>query len=243
MDKKKVHQDRAEMLGLLQRALNLRPVQDGAYRPDYNPSALLVLADRLAGRVTYNRRSHVPDRSALAAAVRAVADTPFVEVARSYSVDWRPVACGAFWSVAVKVIPFSPYQVRRQVYESTGESDSVVATWKEAAREFRRDYRHTAGAPAAHPDIPTPESVLSVPRYEDVRQAFERLRFEFAAGLLGFAPWHVVATDLLLNWGDRAAARCLATYYPPRKVVRQLRESDIQKFSLVKWASCAYAKF
>jgi hypothetical protein len=111
-----------------------------------------------------------------------------------------------------------------------------------SAREYQRDYRHTAGAPAAHPDIPTLECVLSAPRYEDIRQAFERLRFEIAAGLVGFTPWYVVARDLLLSWGDRTAARCLATYYPPLEVVRELHQFDPKKYARVKWAANAYAK-
>jgi hypothetical protein len=232
VDKKKVHQDRAEMLGLLQRALNLRPVEGGPYWPDFNPSALLVLADRLAGGVPCDDRD--PDRMALAATVRAVAETPFVEVVRSNSGEWRPVACGAFWTIGVKDTPSGPYPIGRKVYESTGESDSLVATWKEAAREFRRDYRLTAGAPDAHPDIPTLECVESVPELADVPPAFDLLLFEMAAGLVGFTPWHVVATDQLLNWGDYAAARCLATYYPPREVVRELRLSDPAKYARVK---------
>ena len=76
-----------------------------------------------------------------------------------------------------------------------------------------------------------------MPRYEDVRPAFERLRFEVAAGLVGFTPWHVVARDLLLSWGERTAARCLATYHPPREVVRELRESDPAKYARVKLAA------
>jgi hypothetical protein len=239
--KKQVHPGRAEVLGLLQRALNLQPVEGGGYRPAFNLVALQVVADRLDDRLPGDDSvpSDAPDpnRSEKAAMLRALVDTPFVEVAGSNGDDWQPVACGPFWTVAVKGTSPGPYQVRRQVYQPTVESYIVGATWKEAAREYRRDYRHTAGAPDAHPDVPTPEGVLSVPRRADVRPAFERLRFELAAGLVGFAPWHVVARDLLLSCGDRTAAHCLATYHPPLEVVRELRESDPAKYARVKLAA------
>jgi len=231
--KKQVHQDRAEVLGLLQRALDLQPSAGGTPRPAFNPRALLVVADRLASPV----RCDAPDHSAKAAVLRAVANTPFVETPGHEGADWQPVALGRFWNIAVKGVYPGPYQVRRQLYPGTCERIDVLFYWERAAREYRRAYRGKAGAPAAHPDIPTPECVLSVPRYEDVRPAFERLRFEVAAGLVGFAPWHVVARDLLMTWGERTAARCLATYHPPREVVRELRESDPQKYARVKLAA------
>jgi len=226
--KKQVHQDRAEVLGLLQRALNLRPVEGGAYRPDFNPSALLVLADRLADRFTDD-----PHRVALAAVLRGLADTRFVEVPSCGGDDWQPVASGPFWNVAVKCVYPGSYQVRRQLYYGTKARSDILFCWERAAWEYQRDYRHTAGAPDAHPDVPTPEGVLSVPKHEDIRPAFERLRFELAAALVGFTPWHVVARDLLLSWGDFAATHCLARYHPPRKVVRELRQSDPKKYARV----------
>ena len=40
-----------------------------------------------------------------------------------------------------------------------------------------------------------------------------------------------------LSWGDFAATHCLARYHPPHKVVRELRESDPQKYARVKQAA------
>jgi hypothetical protein len=225
---KKVDPDRAEVLGLLQRAINLRPVEGGVYRPNFNPSALLVLADRLADRFTDD-----PHRIALAAALRGLADTPFVEVTSCGGDDWQPVGSGTYWNVAVKCVSGCTYQVRRQLYYGTKERFDILLCWERAAREYQRDYRHTADAPDAHPDIPTPEGVLPVPRYADIRPTFERLRFEIAAALVGFTLWHVVARDLLLSWGDFAAAHCLATYHPPRKMVRELHQIDPKKYARV----------
>jgi hypothetical protein len=238
--KKKSDPDRAEVLGLLQRAMDHQPSAGRSPRPAFNPRALLVVADRLDGNVLCNG----PDRSGLAAAMRALADTPFFETPGHEGADWQPVACGPDWNVAVKGVYPGPYQVRRQLYDGANQRiDALIHKhWELAAREYQRDYRGTAGAPAAHPDIPTPECVLTVPRYEDIRPTFERFRFEIAAALVGYSPWHVVARDLLLSWGDRTAARCLATYYPPLQVVRELRQLDPKKYARVKWAADAYAK-
>jgi hypothetical protein len=235
--KKKVDPDRAEVLGLLQRALNLRQVERDIYRPTFNPSALLVLADRLAN-------SYFVDRHciALAPVLRGVANTPFVEVPSCYGEDWQPVGSGPFWSVAVKQVFGGTYQVRRQLYLGTREEDKILLCWERAAWEYQRDYGHFAGAPDAHPDNPMPEGEVTVPKHEDIRPAFERFRFEIAAALVGFTPWHVVARDLLLSWGEVAATYCLARYHPPRKVVRELHQIDPKKYSRVKREASDFPK-
>ena len=229
-----VNTEPAEVLSLLQRAYHFIPMAGGRVIPCFAAAALAVLAASLGGR----RARGNPERRALARAVRGLADTHVVEV-RGNGRDWRTVACAPWWKVDVKGTRPGPYRVRLRLYPDTQESARVVAACEAAAICYQHAY---PGAPAPHPDIPSPDRVRSARDPDALGDVFTRLRFEMAAGLLGFTPWHVVSREMLLSWDDLTAARCLAEYRPPVEVVRELSASDPEKYARVKYAAGLLAK-
>ena len=222
-----VNEKSAKVLSFLQRAYQFLPTAGANLIPFFEPAALTLVADNLG------------DRRDLARAMHGLAETPFVEV-RGNGRDWRTVACAPWWKVDVKGTRPGPYRVRLRLYPDARESSRIVAACKKAATCYQRAY---PGAPAPHPDIPSPDRVLSARDHDGLVRVLKRLCFEMATGLLGFAPWHVVSREMLLSWDDLTAARCLAEYRPPVGVVRELSASDPDKYDRVKYVAGLLARW
>jgi hypothetical protein len=227
-----VNKDDPRLLGFLEAALDLRQTEKDGLSPQFDPSALLVLADWLQ-----EQGDPRPDD------LRQLGSARYFKPCGDHTMELRPIACGRWWCIEHQHPLPGLYAVVWSAYPGTAPYRRLEALYREEAPHAPplTDLTNCdEGFEGSDPGVLRPpfgQSILMDAR--SLPLAFEGIRFALAAGLLGTTYRFVDCRARLLGGDDAAASLCLAHYSPPAELVRELRRRDPRRFrrlrSLANW--------